>query len=516
MLKSDTPVVAAWEKPVAGPDSSVVGKPAAAGEVVRSLGLEAVPSEYTDDVVNMAFAAKTPPLLTSKFAGPGDGVDKPSAGKAAGEQTALLEEQGAQERLLRAKKADQMSLDSVKALTGNLSLEASKKAALAAKETELASLSVLHFSGWPAGSGQDAFGAGFIMLSKLDDRTRLHMKITEQSSQFRGREEWGEQNRATCVCCCIKRTEDTYGKYRSSRRVETLQTAIAADGAIFHAHTYLADAVEGALQFDLTKPAPAEPCCTLPKFDFDRFACCYCVCPESCPRYSARHCSPWCCIDYSCCCMRAPLANGGTWEDEVLQGTEDAVKQKQAGVAQEQIEELSQKFPETPLCSEKRCDLRAGVTTTSRHNLQFTYKNPQSNSIGVCTVLIDPSEPPEKVSRFLAELSSLVSAYPEEAQLGSIWARAPEMQTMGPGGFGFGGASVDRSAGSAGGGKQRNTRCRSCCQSCYPGRACLDCCCCENCPIAGCCLSDGTWCCYFRLVDGLRTCAGCGICCRRR
>merc|ERR1719270_1523317 len=71
---------------------------------------------------------------------------------------------------------------------------------------------------------------------------------------------------------------------------------------------------------------------------------------------------------------------------------------------------------------------RSAVTVSTRHNLEFTYLNPRTNEIDVCTALVDPSETAEAQSKFFSTMSALIRPYPSNMHP----SMAPEMQTMDP------------------------------------------------------------------------------------
>lgn len=151
-------------------------------------------------------------------------------------------------------------------------------------------------------------------------------------------------------------------------------------------------------------------------------------------------------------------------------------------VVQEKMEEVSYKFPETPQVKALECATRSGVTLSIRHKLEFTYLNPRTNEIEVCTALIDPTETAEAKSKFLSEMSALVRPYPANMQP----SMAPEMQTMDVDAF-FG--DLMQNTGGAVGVKGLTCRawCWTCCTPCI---TCCKCClqgykqsvvCCQQC-----------------------------------
>jgi hypothetical protein len=359
------------------------------GDIAKKLGVQGAGCmDYsTNGTLDRMWAVRSSQEIVPEF----PGLPKKFAvgGKDPTEISPKLSQEDAEERIRRVQEVDKLCLD---ALCADLGKESEWKSMLLLKdEEEFATLKCVAFQGMPSSEADSGLevGDGMLTLTRINDSHRLHLVMAHSRASFDADEVWGEQ---TLGCLCFK-TKATAGtsELRSDRAQDLTFVTLSLEGNLFHAHGGVQDSATLLSVFGGESKNAARNC--------------------SCGSCGSCCCSLRCCSLALACCSKSKNFEG-SWAAST--SFEDSLNVHIESLLLEDSKDATYKFPQTS-SSVTGCEERALVAKQLR-TINLIYRDPASNSIRTCVVVVKPSEPMKSIGSVTSKLGSLVTADPAPAK----------------------------------------------------------------------------------------------------
>lgn len=261
-------------------------------------------------------------------------------------------------------------------------------------EEELWSFQCGGMSGMPGRKDDELWGAGVLVLTKLNDGHRLHFFQLDECSEFEGSEAW-KQLKTDTNTLGSESTEiqaETSAKYLTDHSAVYTVSNLKVEGNLFHCHATMDDSIKLASEFESTMDTRKGPCC----------ACCNTCCTCDCMA-----CCVSCCACMPCCWTNVKYIQGSWYGDTSYH----VVREEFTDAVSEDISDgTAMEFPDV---ARHDATNRKAWRTSAKHYVRIMYWDTLSDSIAMCEVLLKKDEPFSKINQFVSYMGNL-AAHPND------------------------------------------------------------------------------------------------------